>query len=75
MGNGGGQVSGMGCAEIERRAALRRYFEVGCLCILGGNIDQAAAPADDGDAIAFYEAQCKCSRNYRDLARPPGSSV
>lgn len=75
MGSGVDQVSGMPSAEIERRAAMRRYFEVGCLCILGGNIDKAAAPADDGDAIAFYEARCKCSRNYGDLARPLCPSV
>lgn len=47
---------------------MRRYFEAGCLCVLGGKLDKAAAPADDGDAIAFYEARCECSRNYMDLA-------
>lgn len=61
--------------EIERRAAIRQYFEAGCLCVLGGRIDRAAAPVDDGDAIAFYEARCTCSRNYRDLAAPPCAST
>lgn len=62
-----------GAAEIERRAAMRRYFESGCLCVLSGKLDKAAAPADDGDAIAFYEARCQCSRNYVGLARAPGA--
>ena len=60
--------------EIERRAAMRQYFEIGCLCVLGGRIDKAAVPADDGDAIVFYEARCECTRNYVDLAGPPGPS-
>ena len=73
MGNEGAQMSAIGSAEIERRAAMRRYFESGCLCVLSGKLDKAAAPADDGDAIAFYEARCRCSRNYVDLTRLPGS--
>lgn len=61
-------------AELERRAVIRRYFESGCLCVLGGTIDKATAPADDGDAIAFYETHCRCSRNYvQEAALTPAS--
>jgi len=62
-------------SEIERRTAMRQYLEVGCLCILEGRIDKATAPADDGEAIAFYEARCRCSRNYVDLAAPAAGTT
>lgn len=51
--------------ELERRAA-----EIGCLCVPGGKINKATALADDGEAIAFYEEHCRCSRTYVHLAVP-----
>ena len=48
----------------ERLKASREYFEVGCLCILNGDIDKKPTNYSDELAVNYYEANCNCSRNY-----------
>lgn len=52
-------------AENERLKMNREYFENGCLCILKAKTLQVC-PSNmaDTEAVAFYEQNCKCSRNY-----------
>lgn len=52
-------------AEEERLKLNRKYFEDGCLCIHTSKILQPC-PTNmaDAEAVAFYEQNCKCSRNY-----------
>jgi hypothetical protein len=47
----------------------RKYFEDGCLCIKNGKIDKQAVSVADDDAANYYEASCKCSRNYKHLEK------
>ncbi|MDG1580803.1 hypothetical protein [Pseudomonas sp. GOM6] len=52
--------------DNDQSFALRRkYFESGCLCIHQAKTLQLA-PADwtDLQATAYYEKNCRCSRNY-----------
>lgn len=53
--------------EAKRLNANRNYFEVGCLCIKVGELKQLPKSTDDGDAVEYYEDNCKCSRNYKHL--------
>lgn len=48
--------------------ANRAYFEFGCSCIHTSKTLQPCpnGMADD-EAVAFYEKNCKCSRNYSNL--------
>ena len=41
----------------------RHYFEIGCLCLLNGELDKCDAAMTDADAVAFYMENCKCSRH------------
>ncbi len=51
--------------ELERLKLNREYFEDGCLCILTAKTMQLCdSSMPDGEAVAFYERNCKCSRNY-----------
>lgn len=51
--------------EQERLKLNREYFEDGCACI---HVEKTMQPCPtkmtDADAVAFYEQNCKCSRNY-----------
>ena len=51
--------------EQERLKFNREYFEDGCSCI---HTAKALQPCPtnmaDSEAVAFYEKNCKCSRNY-----------
>ena len=51
--------------EDERLKMTRKYFEDGCACIHTTKTLQAC-PTNmaDSEAVAFYEQNCKCSRNY-----------
>lgn len=51
--------------EAKRLKDNRNYFEVGCLCIKDGDLKQLPKSMDDGDAVEFYENNCKCSCNYK----------
>lgn len=49
----------------ERLAFTRAYFEDGCACILQAKSLQACPTnMPDAEAVAFYEKNCRCSRNY-----------
>jgi hypothetical protein len=58
-------------------ATMRSYFERGCLCIFSGRLKALEAMTPDSEAVAFYEANCKCTRNYenRDLQDDESSAV
>jgi len=49
---------------LENRSFARKYFEDGCLCIEHGSLEKQANSIPDNEAASFYEANCKCSRNY-----------
>jgi hypothetical protein len=49
---------------LENRAFARKYFEDGCLCIEHGSLEKQSNAVPDNEAATFYEANCKCSRNY-----------
>lgn len=40
----------------------RRYFEDGCLCLIGGQMHIIASESNQ-KAVARYMAECKCSRH------------
>jgi len=51
--------------ERERLKFNRAYFEDGCSCIhTTKTLQPCAVDMPDSDAVAFYEQNCKCSRNY-----------
>jgi len=61
--------------NTERSKFFREYFEDGCICLNGWPKDKTpktleACPPDmpDTEAIKFYEQNCKCTRNYINLA-------
>ncbi|MCP1515644.1 hypothetical protein [Pseudomonas rhodesiae] len=52
-------------AEQERLKLNREYFEDGCLCIhTSKTLQPFPSNMSDAEAVAFYEQNCKCSRNY-----------
>lgn len=52
-------------AEQERLKLNREYFEDGCLCIhTSKTLQPCPTNMADAEAVAFYEQNCKCSRNY-----------
>ena len=52
-------------AERERLKLNRKYFEDGCLCIhTSKTMQPCPTNMADAEAVAFYEQNCKCSRNY-----------
>ncbi len=50
--------------EEDRIELVKEYFERGCLCILSGELEKHSGGQE---AVTFYEQNCKCSRNYKDL--------
>lgn len=51
--------------EEQRLKLNRAYFEDGCACIhTAKTLQPCATNMTDGDAVTFYEQNCKCSRNY-----------
>lgn len=42
---------------------LREYFEVGCLCILRGEVQKLGEEFSDEEAVEIYGKECKCSRH------------
>ncbi|HBN9243703.1 TPA: hypothetical protein NQI75_005353 [Pseudomonas aeruginosa] len=52
-------------AEQERLRLNREYFEEGCGCIhKAKTLQPCPTNMPDSEAVAFYEQNCKCSRNY-----------
>jgi len=52
-------------AEQARVKGSRDYFEDGCACIHASKtLKPCPADMPDAEAVAFYEQNCKCSRNY-----------
>nr|EIU2716228.1 hypothetical protein [Pseudomonas aeruginosa]EIU2863047.1 hypothetical protein [Pseudomonas aeruginosa] len=52
-------------AAQERLKLNREYFEEGCACIHSSKTLQLCPTnMPDSEAVAFYEQNCKCSRNY-----------
>ena len=52
-------------AEQERLTFNREYFEAGCSCIhTTKTLQPCPTNMADCEAVAFYEQNCKCSRNY-----------
>lgn len=52
-------------AEEETLNWHRKYFEDGCACIhRAKSLKPCPASMSDAEAVAFYEQNCKCSRNY-----------
>lgn len=43
-------------------SAIRQYFEVGCLCIILGDI-RVRSLESDKDAAERYVRECECSRH------------
>lgn len=43
-------------------SAIRQYFEVGCLCIISGDI-RVRSLESDKDAAERYVRECECSRH------------
>ncbi len=54
----------MGHTDEDRIKMAKDYFETGCLCILNGDLKKHGGGQE---AVEFYEANCKCSRNYKHL--------
>lgn len=52
-------------SETERLRMVREYFESGCACIAAGKLALQPASIKDSNAIAFYQANCSCSRNTK----------
>ncbi len=50
--------------EAERLRLNREYFERGCLCLIDGRMKRRNLNEPDKAAVAFYEKNCTCSRNY-----------
>jgi hypothetical protein len=50
-------------AESERLAALRAYYETGCLCLRSRAMTRLGSVRADGDALDYYETHCACSRS------------
>lgn len=51
--------------EDERLKMNREYFEDGCACIhTTKTLQVCPTNMADSEAVAFYEQNCKCSRNY-----------
>lgn len=51
--------------ERERLKSNRKYFEDGCSCIhTSKTLQPCPTTMADDEAVAFYEQNCKCSRNY-----------
>lgn len=51
--------------EQERLKINREYFEDGCACIhVAKTMQPCPTKKPDAEAVAFYERNCKCSRNY-----------
>lgn len=42
---------------------MRKYFELGCLCILDGKLEKCSDEVTDDEAIKYYMEGCKCSRH------------
>ena len=51
----------------ERTSYFRAYFEKGCACILEAKIEKQNSDVSDVEALNYYKANCKCSRNYNSL--------
>lgn len=49
---------------------MRAYFEDGCICLPSGRIQKQNGGSDD-DAIAYYMANCKCSRHPESKGEAP----
>lgn len=51
--------------EQERLRLNREYFEEGCACIhRAKTLQPCPTNMPDSEAVAFYEKNCNCSRNY-----------
>ncbi len=51
--------------EEQRLSQNREYFESGCACIhREKTMELCPTNTPDTEAVAFYEQNCKCSRNY-----------
>lgn len=48
--------------STENDTGGRRYFEDGCLCLIGGQMHIIASESNQ-NAVARYMAECKCSRH------------
>jgi hypothetical protein len=48
---------------------VREYFENGCVCLMWGELQKVDSTVNDSEASAFYEQNCKCSRNYLNMER------
>ena len=56
--------------EQDRLKLTRDYFETGCSCILAAKtLQPCSTKTPDAEAVAFYELNCNCSRNYQHLGR------
>lgn len=52
-------------SEQERLRLIREYFEEGCACIHRiKTLQRCPTNMPDTEAVAFYEKNCKCPRNY-----------
>jgi hypothetical protein len=51
--------------EVARLKDTRVYFEDGCACIHADKtLNVCPETMPDREAVAYYEQNCKCSRNY-----------
>lgn len=51
--------------DQDRLRFNREYFENGCSCInTKKTLQLCPTNMPDDEAVAFYEKNCKCSRNY-----------
>lgn len=48
--------------EEERVKLLRDYFEMGCLCIINGELKISPNESNEA-AVSKYYKECKCSRH------------
>ena len=58
--------------EQDRLKLTRDYFEDGCSCIFTSKtLQPCPTNMADADAVAFYELNCKCTRNYQHFGKKP----
>lgn len=58
--------------EQDRLKLTRDYFETGCACIHEAKtLQPCPTNMADAEAVAFYELNCICSRNYQHFGRKP----